>query len=418
MVSTFSFTDIERAGSEPAGLSTVLFLSRVLPLAIVTIFCLLAVPVRRYLQLIKSLGSPPCLFWAWYAGVAIVSGFVSGITPTWSAWKCTEILVVVLWAASLLVHVQKTQSTRVMERVFTYLVIASYLVCLWAIAEVFREGHSIQDYVFRNYRMDTEWPHINSITLSLISLFAIAGGILLTNRIGLPTRVFMMMPVVIVFAFSRSRTGLLAMFTVALFSMKTSTISRGKKLSFIALTLLVVGMVASSQTVREKLRLSSWDELKRGAGRIRAESGGSGWGDTARLITKNPSIGIGFVIVKRFLDKDHLAVDNFVLQSLVVGGLVGAGPMLIYSLFAFLRWLVRVRVRDVDSRRLAEMGLLASCLGFVKSLTTNGMSGFGFALMLFLFGALAMRIVTSDVIRVDDSDEFDDAESPAMVGSV
>ena len=401
LVAAFSFTEVDRGGTEAAGLSTILLVSRVIPMMVVVAFCFAAVPVRRYFQFFQSMGRAPSLFWAWYAGVAVVSGFVSGITPAWSAWKSIEVLTVVIWAAAVMVHAQRTRSVRVMERIFSYLVIASYFVCLWSIAEIFREGYSIQDYIFRGFRMSTNFPHINAITLTIISLFALAGGILLTNRIGVPMRIMIMLPLGLVFALSRSRTGILALFTVAFFAMKTSTISKGKKLTLIALSLTVVSAVVLSSAVREEIRLTSWEEFKRGAGRIQAESGGSGWKDTARLIMKQPAIGLGFVIVKRFLDNDHLAVDNFALQALVTAGFVGAGPMLVYSIWVFFRWLGRVRMRDPASRRLAEMGMLTTCLGFVKSITTNGMSVYGVSLLLFIYGALALRMLNDSVIYVE-----------------
>ena len=277
LVASFSFTEIDRAGDEAAGLSTILIVSRVIPMMVVVLACFAAVPVRRYFQLFQSMGRPPSLFWAWYAGVAVVSGFVSRITPAWSAWKSIEVFTVVIWAAALTVHIQKTRSTRVMEKVFTYLVITSYFVCLWSIAEIFREGYTLQDYLFRGMRMHTNFPHINAITLTIVSLFALGGGILLTNRMSVPLRVLLLLPLMVVFALARSRTGILALLTVAVFSMKTSTISRGKKLMIIGLSAAIVGSIALSSTIQKELRLSSWEELSRGAGRIKAESGGSGW---------------------------------------------------------------------------------------------------------------------------------------------
>ncbi len=312
-------------------------------------------------------------------------------------------MVVVTWMASVAVHIERTGSSQILHRIFSIMVVTCYAVSLWSISEMFREGETLRDYVTRGYRLDTTWPHINSITLSIISLFAIGGGALLTNRMHLPIRAALVAPLLWVFAFSRSRTGLLALLTIAVFSMKTSTISKGKKLSFVALAMLFIGLLASSTTIRERMRMSSWDELARGAGRIRSAKGNrSGWGETVRLVGKSPAIGYGFVIVKRFVDRDHLAVDNYMLQSLVNAGVIGAGPMICYSCFAFFRWLTRIRLRDPHTRRLAEMGLLATCLGFIKSLTTNGMSVYDISLVLFLFGVLTFRRVIQETIRQEN----------------
>ncbi len=395
LFSSFSYVATDERLSEPTGLSTVLIVARVLPIAAVILICLLATPVRRYVDLIKTVGTPPFLFWTWYASVAAVSGFVSGVSPTWSAWKCTELLVVVLWGASVTLHIQRTGETRILDRIFSLLVASCFVISLWSIAEMFREGNSLADYVMLRRRLDTTWPHINSITLSVISLFAICGGVLVTSRMMLPMRVAFALPLLAVFLLSRSRTGLLALIALAVFAFATNTISRGKKTTLIMICLVFVAVLVGSSALREWMRIDSWSELARGAGRIRTIDGRSGWGETIQIIKKSPEIGVGYVIVRRFLDSDHAAVDNFVLQSLVVAGVIGALPMILYSSFIFFRWLLRVRFLDPESRRVGEMGMLATCLGFIKSFTTNGISALDFSLIIFLFGAISLQYVLS-----------------------
>ena len=60
--------------------------------------------------------------------------------------------------------------------------------------------------------------------------------------------------------------------------------------------------------------------------------------------------------------------------------------MIFYSIFVFFRWLFGLRFEDPEANRIAEMGVVTTCLGFVKSLTTNGISAYDFSLIIFLFG--------------------------------
>ncbi|MEM7313037.1 MAG: hypothetical protein AAF497_07780, partial [Planctomycetota bacterium] len=199
LFSTFTY-QVEDRFNAAAGLNRTLLFARIIPLFLVTMICGLSVPVRRYIELVKSFGKPPFLFFTWFAAVAATSAAINAKTPTpWSVWKCTEIMIVVLWAAAVWDLVQRTGRTQVLVRIFSLLVVSCYAMILWSIAEIFRNGESISNYVLKGYRLDTEWPHINSITLSIMSLFAISGGVLLTNRMRLLPRVFLAMPPLIVF---------------------------------------------------------------------------------------------------------------------------------------------------------------------------------------------------------------------------
>ncbi len=186
LFSSFSYTMVDDRFASSSGLSTTLLFARVLPMMFVSAVCVIGVPVRRYAALLKALGTPPFVFWSWFAAVAAISGLVSGLAPEWSLWKCLELFVIVFWAAAVSVHVQDHESSRLLERIFELLVIGCYVICLWSISEIFREGETLRDYVLLGHRLDTTWPHINSINLCVMSLFAIFGVMLLTHRMSFP----------------------------------------------------------------------------------------------------------------------------------------------------------------------------------------------------------------------------------------
>ncbi len=209
---------------------------------------------------------------------------------------------------------------------------------------------------------------------------------------------------------------MLGLLVVGGFSALTSNISRGRKIAILLVPACFFLILLSSPEIREYMRVDSWEELARGAGRLQTEDGNrSGWGETVQVIKKSPAIGWGYVIVRRFMQHDHAAVDNFALQALVAAGVIGALPMIFYSLYVFLRWLIGLHFPDAEARRIGEMGVLATCLGFVKSLTTNGISAYDFSLILFLFGCISMRFVLYKQRRTQPTPEKIDQPPPRVV---
>jgi O-antigen ligase len=99
---------------------------------------------------------------------------------------------------------------------------------------------------------------------------------------------------------------------------------------------------------------------------------------------------------------------------LITAGLIGAAPMILYSIFAFFRWLVTRVGSDPDVKRIAEMGLLATCLGFVKSFTTNGISTFDVSLIIFLFGVVAQTYVVSHALAARSENEYLSVNEPSL----
>ncbi|MCA9262221.1 MAG: O-antigen ligase family protein [Planctomycetales bacterium] len=393
ILASFTYVAEDRFSANPGLTGTLLFF-RVVPMAIVGLCCVLATPPKDYVSYFREFTRAPFLPWIWYATVAIVSGFVSGLSPAWSTWKCVEILVVVAWAAAISVHMQQTNSYQLLKSCFSTLVITCYFVCLWALTEAFHDGTTLQDYMLRGARLDTEWPHINSITLSCLSVFVITTGLLLTGRVKVTTRVILLIPIFLVLGLSRSRTGLLALFALGIYTALTRTVSRDKRLGLAAFGLLVLGILIASPAIREMMRVDSFHELARGAGRILdAEGERSAWQETLSYVAASPEIGVGFVIIRRFIDDDHLAVDNFVLQSFVVAGLVGGLPMVAYVFYTAFRWLRARGAADRDAKLVLELGLASTCVALAKSVTTNGVSAYDVSLVLFLLGTIAFQSV-------------------------
>ncbi|HEY6563457.1 MAG TPA: hypothetical protein VIY86_03125 [Pirellulaceae bacterium] len=401
LLASFSYRTEDRMTSG-AELDDVLLLTRVIPLLLVAAICILATPVRQYYNLIREVLSPPFLLWVWYAAVATISGVSSNLTPLWAAWKCSEIFIVALWGAAMMVFMRRTRDSQVLEAAFGWLVAACLLVSVFGLTEVFRQGMTPKQVVSQNARLETELPHINSITLSMISLYAICGSLLLRTRTRLATRTILLIPVMVVFALARSRTGLLGLGVVALYAFVTSTIAPARKAAVTLIALAVVGVLMASPDVREWMRLDSWEDLMRGAGRIRTQDGrSSGWLESARLVRDEPVIGYGFIVVKRFMNANHASVDNFALQALISAGFLGARPMILYSLWVGARWLWRVSTPNPRYRFLAEMGMVSTCLALTKSMTTNGISTFDVSLIMFMMGAIALQIVRQPIESVE-----------------
>lgn len=395
LLASFSYDMREDRFATTAALNGVLLFTRVLPLFGVVIACFLATPPARFVAFLREMTRPPFIIWIWYAGVAIVSGAINADTPlAWSTWKCTEILIVVFWATAVAVRVRADNDVALLKHCFVTLVVVAYFVCLWSLTEVYDDGSTLRDYILRGERLDTQVPHINSITLSELSVFVIAAGLLLTGRVRFTSRMLLLLPVLLVLGLCRSRTGLLAFLVLAGYAVITSTMARGRKAAILLVATGMVGALLLSPDLREWMRVDSVKELAKGSGRILTESGDrSGWMDTVNVIKKSPEIGIGFVILRRFVDERYRAVDNFVLQSLVVAGFVGATPMILYVGYMMFAWLKGVRSDVSGHRQLAELGLTATCVSTIKSLTTNGVSAYTFSLILFLLGAISLTTI-------------------------
>jgi hypothetical protein len=395
LIASFSFDMREDRFSASTSLNGMLILTRVLPLLGVAVVCLLTVPPSRIVAYLRELTRPPFIVWGWYAGVAIVSGAINADTPTaWSTWKCIEILMVIFWGAAVSLRARDDRDIGLVKDCFVAIAMVGYLVCVWSLTEVFQGGTTLRDYILRGERLDTTFPHINSITLSVISAFVMAAGLLLTGRVRFTTRLLLLIPVLLVFGLSRSRTGLLAFLVLCGYAILTSTMNRGRKAAIVLVSLGMLGALALSSDLREWMRVDSVKELAKGSGRILTEDEDrSGWGDTLRVIQKSPEIGIGFVILRRFVDERYRAVDNFVLQSLVVAGFVGATPMILYVVYVMFSWLQGLALAEAGQRQLAELGMTATCVATIKSLTTNAVATFSFSLIIFILGAISLNIV-------------------------
>lgn len=391
-----SFTFASSGTTSSATLSTALALARILPIGIVVLICLASVPIRDYGVLAKSLATPPFVFWIWYAIVAFTSGFLSDISPAWCAWKSIEVFVVITWGAALALHARRVGNGVVLERAFKALVFGGIVISCWSLAEVLRRGESLAQFVFSEKRLETEWPGVNSINLSILSMLALCGIVVMEGRSRLLRRWLLLVPLIGVFLLSRSRTGLLGSLTVIGVSMLSSNVSKGRRAAFVLLGICMFAVFASSSSIREWMRIDSWQEISKGAGRIVSESGRSAWGETLEKIQDRPAIGYGFVNVQRMMDRNHLAVDNFALQSLISAGIIGAGPMILYAFYAFARWLFPMTFPDPQFRKVAAMGLICTCMGFAKSLTTNGVAMYDSSLILFILGAVVFQWVSEN----------------------
>lgn len=366
---------------------------RIIPIAMVAILSAIAA-ARRIGRILIRMVNPPILWWTWFAVVAITSGFLSNIAPLWSAWKCTELLVAMFWASSVLVCCYDSKSTDVVEKCFAAVLALCYVIVIWALISVGMDGP--QQYLSGAKRMQLEWPGINSINLSVIAAFAIVGCWILLRRINPFLLLTLMAPPLLLLIMTRSRTGLVALALAGSYAMLTQRVSRNYRLIFGTLLVGIIAAFALSEDLRANFRMSSVEELVRASGRIETERGDSAWAECMRRIGDSPVIGHGFLNMTRFMYRGKRVVgDNGFLHALVSAGFVGATPMILYAVSLFIIWfrLGAIGFGDGASNRLFGFGSSAACIAFLKAMTTNSLTSNDFALVLFLLSSIAVTVL-------------------------
>jgi len=394
-ISSFSFVDRDSQQSE-AALTSVLLVARVIPVFCAMFLCLAAVPLRHYGLLFRELLRSPLVWWLWYAVVATTSGFANGIEPIWSAWKCTEIVGVLIWAAAVSVHLTLTNDKQLLEKCYQALFYSSYAVCAWAMLTVVQGDLGWRAYLYESRRLNMDWPHINSITLGTLAMFCMLGCFIRVKPGQLRLAIIMAVLPSLVFVMARSRTPLLGLCLLGVIAILSTNMSRSYKLVFPCLLFAIAVGALVSPDFRTRLRIESPQEIQSGSGRIRTKSGAeSAWAESIRAIEKQPLIGYGYLNAKRFIKDKDRSVDNGALQALLSAGFIGATPLIIYVPILGWMWLLGTRTRrelSQQTRRLAAFGLIAYSLAVAKSMTTNSLSGSGFPLLLLLLSSYSLRI--------------------------
>lgn len=397
IATSFSYVDKELRVTEGVQVTRTHTIYRILPIALVVVLSAAAAP-RQIGRTLRQMFNPPILWWTWFAVVAIVSGFLSGIAPLWSAWKCTELLVAMFWASTVLVVSYSEKSDRVVEKCFVAVTAFCYLITVWALASTYQDNP--MEYIGGAKRLDLDWPGINSINLSIIAAFAIVGSWLLLRHLNPLIILVVIGPPLLMLIMARSRTGLVGLALAGGYAVFTQRVKAAYRLIFVLFLVGVVVAFATSEDLRSSFRLSSMSELLRGSGRIETEQGDSAWAECINKINEQPLIGHGFLNMTRFMYRGKRVVgDNGFLHALVSAGFIGATPMMLYSVSLFIVWfrLGAAGFADRRSNLLFGFGSSAACIAFLKALTTNSLTSSDFAMVLFLLSAVAVTVLRRPV---------------------
>lgn len=393
IATSFTYVDRELVVTEGVQVTRTHTIFRIVPIAFVAVLSAAAAS-RQIGKILVRMVNPPILWWTWFAVVAIISGFLSNIAPLWSAWKCTELLVAMFWASSVLVCSYASKSHRVVEKCFMAVLAICYAIVVWSLVSIALD--SPQEYLSGAKRLQVEWPGINSINLSVIAVFAIVGCWILLRRMNPFILLCLVAPPLLVLMMTRSRTGLVALALAGGYAILTQRVTATYRLIFVVFLVGVVAAFALSEDLRKNFRMSSVEEVVRGSGRIETESGDSAWAECVRQIGESPVIGHGFLNMTRFMYRGKRVVgDNGFLHALVSAGFVGATPMILYAISLFVIWfrLGAVGFADGASNRLFGFGSSAACIAFLKAMTTNSLTSNDFALVLFLLSSIAVTVL-------------------------
>ena len=329
----------------------------------------------------------PCLLcFLWYVAVGIVSGLISDVQPLYSTWKGLEILIVLVWGASVLVHLKTKGGHTFLRGCFLSLGLITQATIIWSLwcawPDVFTDFG-------RAHRLYTQVPHINSLTLSIMSAYNIVvWPLLLRGSRSLLMPVLVASGIVTLFA-SQSRTGIVALVSVVPLLLTTLRRLDRKVLILLTTTCVLIIPFLVFEEFRVSFRLSSLQEVLALSGRQYS------WVESFEIFTKSPWIGFGIVNAPRFMYEKEYSVDNGILQALLNAGLIGGAPIILYILYVvarFLGLLERVGRLSGDHRRLLHCSFCGLWLGFVKCLVTSAIVVFGFSLLIFLLGAFSLDL--------------------------
>jgi hypothetical protein len=399
IATSFSYVDTSLRIAAGVQVTRTHTIYRIVPIAMVGLLSALAAH-RQIGRILRQMLNPPILWWTWFAIVAIVSGFLSDIAPLWSAWKCTELLVAMFWASTVLVISHHEQSGRVVEKCFEAVIGLCYFISCWTLMFAISQGAS--QYLSGAERLQLDWPGINAINLSVMAAFAIVGVWLTFRRLNAFMVMALIAPPLIVIVMARSRTGLLGLALAGGYSIFTQRVKASYRFIFVGLMVAMLGVFVLNADMRENFRMSSLSELLKLSGRIQTEKGDSAWAECISRIGESPFIGHGFLNMTRFMYRGKRVVgDNGFLHALVSAGFVGALPMMCYAVGLFVVWfrMGAAGMAGHHSNRLFGFGSSAACIAFLKAMTTNSLTSSDFAMVLFLLSAAAVVILRQPYCR-------------------
>jgi hypothetical protein len=370
-------------------------LFRIVPISICFgLISLTSLPIFNVVVTVSK--ETPYAAWIWYAMIAIFSGVISSIAPLWSGWKCIELLVVVYWATAVSSHARATGSMTTIWNCFLSMTWCCTAMVILSLVQMLQSGVTPLDFLQRgNLRLYSLWPHVNPISLSIMATFSVV-GLLHANRLNIFLKISLIAPSLLAMVLTKSRTGLLAVLLIALFTVLSSAMGRRLKQATLLLIFCGCVVVATNATLKETLRVDDYQRVMMGAGRIISADGKtSAWGDSIEFFGRSPIIGYGFLNQSRFMGRET-STDNGLLQILLSAGLVGAIPVVLSLFLVISRWLaVRLHEADPFYNRLAAIGGSALAIALAKSVTTISLSCADVSLQLFFLSAVALHALSN-----------------------
>jgi len=341
---------------------------------------------------LKSINTPFTKFYLLFIFINSISGVFNGISVNWMLWKNFEMLTGVLWFVSFHSLYFYVKFDDIVEKIGFILLLFFISICTYEVYFLLKT-YSYTELLFV-VRPEIELPKINPIKLSIFAAYIAIYSSLKCKRKNF-IWLFLSFFGLLLILMAKSRTGFIV---VVLFFLYEQFISNNK-IVFRVLLCSSIFMVSSfifSQYLIDFatiMRINDFDVLLNGGGRLKSmDSGGtSSWGESLKLISNHITMGIGNINTKRFLDTKIYSVDNFILQNLIAGGLVGGGLLSFWAFFVFplgfWRYFKKHKEKYKKNKiRLANMILI---IFFVKSFSTNGASFFGIE---FLFLGISYAI--------------------------
>ena len=340
----------------------------------------------------KAVISPFTQFYLIFLIFNSLAGVFNGVSVGWILWKNFELLTGVLWIIVFSIVYHKRIVNNLVEKVSLLLFIFILSISTYEIYFLLKT-HSFLN-LFLNVRPELMLPRINPIKLSIFAIFITVYSVIKLKDKKLIWWFFIFFGLFLLIV-SKSRTGFLILLLYFFYEQFIFS-----KIFFIRIIIIssifsISSFFFNSQIsdLANIMRIDNLESLSDGSGRISSQDSSevSSWGESLTLIADNPAFGIGNINTKRFLSNKEKSVDNFILQNFIAGGFFGGVLLSFWAFFkfpfSFWRYFINNKEKYKNFKiRFANLILM---IFFVKSLTTNGASFFGFE---FLFLGISYTI--------------------------
>ena len=333
--------------------------------------------------------SPLFISYLIFIVVNLFSGNLKGVNETgWLLWKNIEIFAGLVWFLALN-YVINYNPEMIFKRLLYIIYLCLIILTLFVIYNQLNM-YSLTEILFTS-RVESEFPKINPITLSIIGVFIFFTTIYLKPFNNIINYLIISFALFLILA-AKSRTGVLIIVNFYLINLLIA--NRGRfNLFFVFLVFLVFDLNFTnffSSNLLEILRLDSEAEIWRFGGRIRGYQSErfieSSWGESIAMISENIFFGVGNINTHFQLATKLYSVDNFVLQNLIAAGVVGGSLLSTWAFIIFPLQFLTFYTRKIKKINIPFLSLIFSFLliFWIKSFTTNGASYYGLEFLLLV----------------------------------